>query len=48
MDYMTLDEIITGMNLNRRASNIRASKKELRRRGYTANYDTYRDVWCLC
>lgn len=48
MSHLTLDEIITGMNLNRRASNIRASKKELKQRGYSANYDTYRDVWYLC
>ena len=48
MEYLTLDEIITGMNMNRRQSNIRASKAELRKRGYSANYDTYRDVWYLC
>jgi len=48
MTHLTLDEIITGMNMNRRQSNIRESKKELKRRGYSANYDTYRDVWYLC
>jgi len=47
MEYLTIQEIITGMNMNRRASNIRASKKELKRRGYSANYDSYRDVWFL-
>ena len=48
MDYLTLDEIITGMNMNRRAHNISASKRELRKRGYSANYDEYSDRWYLC
>ena len=47
MRYLTLDEIIIGMNINRREHNIRASKRELRRRGYTANYDAYKNQWYL-
>ena len=48
MEYLTLDEIITGMNMNRRQHNIDESQKELARRGCHANYDAYLDKWVLC
>ena len=41
MEHLTLDEIITGMNINPRQHNIDESQKELARRSYHANYDTY-------
>ena len=40
---MTLDEIIYGMNARPTEHNIRASLAELRRRGYSAYFDTYLD-----
>lgn len=47
MAELSLSEIIIGMNMNRRRSNISASKRELRKRGYYANYDPYTDRWFL-
>ena len=47
MKHLTLNEIILGMNMNRRSSNIKASQQELKRRGYHANYDPYEDRWFL-
>ena len=47
MARLTLNEIIAGMNMNRKSNNITASKRELRKRGYSANYDAYTDRWYL-
>ena len=48
MEGLTLDAIIFGMNQLPTAHNIRESLRELRRRGYNANWDEYLQRWILC
>ena len=47
MDTFTLDQIIFGMNTRPTKHNIKASLAELKRRGYSAYFDTYLDKWVL-
>ena len=47
MSMFTLDEIIYGMNQRPTEHNIRVSMSELKRRGYSAFFDTYLNRWIL-
>ena len=47
MNTFTLDQIIYGMNQRPTTHNIKASLRELRRRGYNAVWDTYLNRWIL-
>lgn len=47
MSIFTLDEIIYGMNTHPTTHNIRESMSELKRRGYSAFFDTYLNRWIL-
>lgn len=47
MSGFTLDEIIFGMNTMPTPHNITASLAELRKRGYSAYFDTYQNKWIL-